>query len=344
MVDRICSEIQNQKDYLNGANIETIYLGGGTPSVLSPNELNQIFQQLANTFNINTASEITLEANPDDLNDEFLGYLKDYSPVNRLSIGIQSFLEEELKFMNRAHNAKEAYSCIDKVRKYDFEEFSTDLIYGSPLSNLKSWEKNLNTMLELQVPHISCYALTVEEKTALDHQIKKGLTPAPLEKDASEQFLFMQAFFKTHYYIQYEISNIAKEGHFAKHNSNYWKGVPYLGIGPGAHSFDGKNRQWNMSNNALYMKNIENNIQHYEVEELTHRDRYNEYVMTGLRTIWGVEKENLKQFGPTLNNYFQTHIKEHLNQGQIRETADAYVLSEEAKLRADAIASDLFFI
>lgn len=344
MVDRICTEIKSQKDYLYGAAIETIYLGGGTPSVLSPNELDQIFKQISKSFNINSANEITLEANPDDLNDDFLSYLKNSSPVNRLSIGIQSFVEEELQFMNRAHNAKEAYACIDNVRKYDFEEFSTDLIYGSPLSNIQSWEKNLNTMLELKVPHISCYALTVEEKTALDHQIKKGLTPAPLEKDASEQFVFMQSFFQANNYIQYEISNIALQGHFAKHNSNYWKGVPYLGIGPGAHSFDGKNRQWNISNNALYMKNIEHGIQHYEVEQLTETDRYNEYIMTGLRTIWGVEKENLKQFGSNLNNYLKSQIQEHINTGNIRETSDSYVLTEQARLRADAIASDLFFI
>ena len=344
MTDSICEEIERQQHYLKGAPIETIYMGGGTPSVLSPNELNQIFLQLDQTFNIASAQEITIEANPDDLDEDFLKYLKADSPINRLSIGVQSFHEEELKFMNRAHNAKEAFTSIEKARKYDFQEFSVDLIYGSPLSSLESWEANLNTLLELNIPHISCYCLTVEEKTALAHQIKKGLTQAPLEKDASDQFLFMQAFFEKHHYIQYEISNIALEGHFAKHNSNYWKGIPYLGIGPGAHSFNGEDRQWNISNNALYMKNIENKIQHFEIEKLEEKDRYNEYVMTGLRTIWGIEEKNLKQFDEKIFANFDRLIEPHIKNGNIINTNGFYALKPEAKLRADAIASDLFLI
>jgi oxygen-independent coproporphyrinogen-3 oxidase len=344
MVDSICKEIERQHDFLNGAKIETVYFGGGTPSVLPPNELNRIFQQLEKTFNIKNATEITLEANPDDLTEDFLNYLKEDSPVNRLSIGVQSFNEEELKFMNRAHNAKEAYECIEKARNYDFEDFSVDLIYASPLGSLKIWEENLNTLIDLEIPHISCYCLTVEEKTALDHQIKKGLSPAPSEKDASEQFLFMQSFFAKHNYIQYEISNIAKEGHFAKHNSNYWKGIPYLGIGPGAHSFNGTDRQWNRSNNALYIKNIEHQIDHFEIERLEEKDRYNEYIMTGLRTIWGVEKAHLKQFDEKYSRYFHEQIKSYLNDGDVNEYKDSFVLKPEAKLRADAIAADLFYI
>ena len=344
MTDSICEEIKRQQYYLKGAPIETIYMGGGTPSVLSPNELNQIFLQLDQTFNIASAQEITIEANPDDLGEDFLEYLKSDSPINRLSIGVQSFHEEELKFMNRAHNAKEAFTSIEKARKYDFQEFSVDLIYGSPLSSLKSWEANLNTLLELNIPHISCYCLTVEEKTALAHQIKKGLTQAPLEKDASDQFLFMQAFFEKHHYIQYEISNIALEGHFAKHNSNYWKGIPYLGIGPGAHSFNGEDRQWNISNNALYMKNIENKIQHFEIEKLEEKDRYNEYVMTSLRTIWGIEEKNLKQFDEKIFAHFNKLIAPHIKNGNINNNNGFYTLKPEAKLRADAIASDLFLI
>jgi len=344
MTASICEEIERQQHYLKGAPIETIYMGGGTPSVLSPNELNQIFLQLDKTFNIASAQEITIEANPDDLDEDFLEYLKSDSPINRLSIGVQSFHEEELKFMNRAHNAKEAFTSIEKARQYDFQEFSVDLIYGSPLSSMKSWEANLNTLLELNIPHISCYCLTVEEKTALAHQIKKGLTQAPLEKDASDQFLFMQAFFEKHQYIQYEISNIALEGHFAKHNSNYWKGIPYLGIGPGAHSFNGEDRQWNISNNALYMKNIENKIQHFEIEKLEEKDRYNEYVMTGLRTIWGIDEKNLKQFDEKIFAHFNKLISPHIKNGNIINNGGFYALQPEAKLRADAIASDLFLI
>ena len=176
------------------------------------------------------------------------------------------------------------------------------------------------------------------------YDIKKGITKAPLEKDAADQFEYMLDFFKNNNYIQYEISNIAKEGHFALHNSNYWKGVSYLGLGPGAHSFNGKDRQWNMANNALYIKNIQNNIQHYEIEDLKLSDRYNEYVMTGLRTIWGLEKNHLKQFGPSLLKYFYKHVHTFIKAGDIIDYQDAFVLSESAKLRADAIASDLFYI
>lgn len=344
MIDAICKEMQRQKDYLNGQKISSIYLGGGTPSILTPNELNQLFNQLNQSFNIDEAQEVTLEANPDDMNEEMLNFLKQDSPVNRLSIGIQSFMEEELKYMNRAHNADEALRCVEMARKYDFQALSADLIYGSPVSTMESWKRNLQLLADLDIPHLSCYCLTVEEKTALAYQIKKGISKAPLEKDAADQFEYMIDFFKEHDYIQYEISNIAKEGHFAVHNSNYWRGVAYLGLGPGAHSFNGQERQWNMANNALYIKNIENSIQYFETEQLQPADRYNEYVMTGLRTIWGVEKSNLKQFGPEFNNYFNKVVSTFLKSGDIIENQEAFILSEAARLRADAIASDLFYI
>ena len=344
MIDAICREMEVQQDYLNGQNITSVYLGGGTPSILKPNELNQLFTQLNKSFNIERAQEITIEANPDDMNGEMLNYLKEDSPVNRLSIGIQSFMEEELKYMNRAHNSEEALRCVELARKYEFEALSADLIYGSPVSTMESWKKNLKLLADLDIPHLSCYCLTVEEKTALAYQIKKGISKAPLEKDAADQFEYMIDFFKEHNYIQYEISNIAKEGHFAVHNSNYWKGISYLGLGPGAHSFNGKERQWNIANNALYIKNIENQIQYFETEYLEPADRYNEYVMTGLRTIWGVEKKHLKQFGSTFLNYFNQAVNPFIKSGDIIDNQQAFILSEAARLRADAIASDLFFI
>lgn len=344
MVDSICTEISNRTNYLAGEPIETIYLGGGTPSILSPKELTQIFKTLDQYYHIATAQEITIEANPDDINHSLLSFLKNDSPVNRLSIGIQSFFKDELKFMNRAHSAKEAKQCIDLARQYDFENLSADLIYGSPLSNMQKWEKNLSTLTDLKIPHLSAYCLTVEEKTALHHQIKSGQRPALDDELASEQFLFMQDYTAQKGYIAYEISNLALEGHFALHNSNYWKGKSYLGIGPGAHSFNGNSRLWNLSNNSLYLKNMELNQPFSEEEILSKKDRYNEYVMTGLRTIWGLQESNLKQFDASIFTYFEQQVKPFIKSNQVNYDGQSYRLNKEARLQADGIASELFVI
>ena len=344
-------EIVLQKEYLKTEKISTIYFGGGTPSLLSKSELVEIFDCLKRNFQINEDAEITLEANPDDLTEEKIKELK-ATPINRLSIGIQSFYDEDLKLMNRAHASEESIKAVKFAQENGFENITIDLIYGIPGLTDHRWRNNLQIAFALNVNHISAYCLTVEPKTALAHQIKTGLIKNIDEQHGSEQFEIMLDAMHQNDFVQYEISNFCKNGAFSKHNSNYWKKENYLGLGPSAHSFNGESRQWNISNNALYIQSIEKGGLSFEKEILSKEQRYNEYVMTSLRTIWGLDLNLIQQnFGEVYANYFLKEIDLYISTADViiekspsplERDGVRYYLSDKGKLIADKIASDLF--
>lgn len=351
MVGAMLRELELRSEYLDNKNITSIYFGGGTPSLLANKELTQIFDKIYSLFNIEYDAEITLEANPDDLTKEKLQALRQ-SPVNRLSIGIQSFAEEDLKFMNRAHNATEARACLEHALDAGFENLTVDLIYGSPTTSDAQWGANIQTVIDYNIPHVSCYALTVEPKTALGHFVAKGKVPDVDEEQAARQFEILIQMLRANGYEHYEISNFAKPGWHARHNSSYWSGEPYLGIGPSAHSFDGKNtRQWNVANNAKYMQLLNaphlEDVAHlnglFEQETLSPAQRYNEYIMTSLRTIWGAKLQKIKDFGDEFEAYFLENIQRFMQLNYIMIKENAYVLTDEGKLLADFIAAELFW-
>ena len=344
LVEAIANELHLQQNYLNKQTINSIYLGGGTPSVLNINELNIIFDKIYQIHNVSPQAEITLEANPDDLNGEFLQNLKKYTPVNRLSIGIQSFSEEDLRWMNRAHNAIEARSCIEYAQDAGFDNLTVDLIYGAPTTSDEQWLKNLQIIFDYDIPHISCYALTVEDDTALSNFIKKGKRPAINDENAARQFEILQDEMKRNAFLQYEISNFAQPDKFAKHNTNYWFGVPYLGIGPAAHSFNGTSRQWNIANNPQYIRSIANEKVPFTHENLTVTQQYNEYVMTSLRTMWGSDPITINEkFGKQYLKYFNQKIIQHIQNKNVVTDGKKYFLTDKGKLFADRIAMELFF-
>lgn len=342
MIKALLREIALQKDYLEGATIETIYFGGGTPSLLSGEELASIFKKLEATFTISKEAEITLEANPDDLTPEKIAILKD-SPVNRLSIGIQSFSEADLQYMNRAHNAKEAFQCLEGVKKAGFDNLTIDLIYGTPTMSDQQWETNIQTALDFDIPHLSCYCLTVEPQTALDYFVKKGKSKPVDDEQAAAQFKYLMDKTTEAGFLHYEISNFARPGMFSRHNSAYWKGVPFLGLGPGAHSFNGSSRQWNLPNNAKYIKSLEENQLLFEKEILSPADQYNEYIMTALRTMWGVDLEKIKALGARFEEHFLKTSLPFLESGHLIRKDNNFSLSKAGKLLADRIAMELFF-
>lgn len=343
LVKSIITEIDTRINYLTNKNIETIYFGGGTPSLLSEKETFQIIEKIYKLYNVSKDAEITLECNPDDLSDEKLKELKRLE-INRLSIGLQSFNEEELIWMNRAHTAKESESSVKRAQDRGFENITIDLIYGSKFSNLANWKKTLDKAIALQIPHISSYNLTIEEKTKLGHDFKIKKEVAIDDEKSSELFLEMIDRLEKNNFIHYEISNFGKEGFFSKHNSNYWKGEHYIGLGPSAHSFDGKSRQWNVSNNNLYIKYIdERSNDYFEKEILTETERFNEYILTSLRTIWGIDLNYLKtNFNSDFVRNFSLQIQEYISQETVIVKNNTYTLTEKGKLLADKIASELF--
>lgn len=344
MLTAILTELDLQKDYLNGATIETIYFGGGTPSVLTVNDLNILFEKINTHFTVADNPEITLEANPDDLSLDYLQALKQHTPINRLSIGIQSFSEEDLRWMNRAHNAIEAKMCIEYAQDIGFDNLTVDLIYGSPTTSDQQWLNNLQTVFDYDIPHISCYALTVEEGTALHSFVKNKKTPSVSDEHQARQFEILMDQMRRNGYLHYEISNFAQPDHFARHNSNYWLGVPYLGIGPSAHSFDGLNRQWNVAHNPNYIKQLQNNELPFTKEILTPEQRYNEYVMTTLRTLWGCDPSVIgKRFGQPFLKYFNQKIVEFVQNQTVTTDGKKYFLTDKGRLLADRIAMELFF-
>ena len=323
--------------------IETIYFGGGTPSLLSIIEIDSLIKAVIDNFKISKKPEITLEANPDDLNTSKLKELSN-SLINRLSIGIQSFNDQDLKLMNRSHNSFDSINCIDNSFKY-FDNISIDLIYGMPNSNLISWEKNLNLALNWDLNHISAYALTVEPKTALEKYIQKEIILPLDEEFVYDQFNLMYDKLSDLNYINYELSSFAKKGYFSKNNSGYWLGKKYVGIGPSSHSFDGFSRSWNVSNNTLYISDIQNNKMYHQKEKLTQIDQYNEYIMTGLRTMWGISLSNLQEkFGKKIKTHFVTKSKKFIESKLLIIENDLIKTSKKGKFLSDGIASELFLI
>jgi oxygen-independent coproporphyrinogen-3 oxidase len=343
LVEAILTEIDLRIPYLKDKNIETIYFGGGTPSLLSEKELFLIIEKLYKTYNVSSHAEITLEANPDDLNIDKLKELKRLE-INRLSIGLQSFNDEELIWMNRAHTAAESEASVKRSQDKGFENISIDLIYGSKFSNLTNWKKTLDKTIALDVKHISSYNLTIEDKTKLGHDFKVKKEMAIDDEKSSELFLEMIDRLEKNKFIHYEISNFGKENWFSNHNSNYWKGIEYIGFGPSAHSFDGVSRQWNISNNSLYIKNVnDTNESYFEKELLSEADQFNEYILTSLRTIWGIDAEVLKnKFSSEIIHSFNRNINTYISKGMVTFTNNQYVLTSNGKLFADRIASELF--
>ena len=336
-------ELVLRKAELNGESIETIYFGGGTPSILEPLEIEGLLHTVYANYKVSNNPEITLEANPDDLSkDQILRLSR--TPINRLSIGIQSFFDTDLTLMNRAHNAKEASVCLEEARAF-FDNISIDLIYGIPGMDEKRWERNMTRALSYGVPHISAYALTVEPKTALEHFIKEGKVPNVDDGQAQRQFHMLVGCLEEKGYINYEISNFGKPGFFSKNNTAYWQGKHYMGIGPSAHSFDGKRRGWNVRNNSKYIKALEGNQVPIEHEALSVLDRYNEYVMTGLRTIWGVSLQKVrKEFGPTYEQYLGQQAAKYIAEHLLFWDGDVLLTTKKGRFLADGIASDLFMV
>ena len=343
-VKAIIQEIELRKDVFANKFISSIYFGGGTPSLLSKEELDMIFEKLYKSFTIDADAEITLEANPDDLNFDKILQLKD-TPINRLSIGVQSFRDEDLKYMNRTHTAIEALNSIKVAQDVGFQNITIDLIYGTPGMSNEDWKYNLRKSFALNLPHISSYALTVEEKTLLYYQIlKKNIGPVD-EQQSADQFKILMDEILSYGYEQYEISNFCKDNSYSKHNSSYWKKDHYLGLGPSAHSYFGNSRLWNVSNNVKYIKALSASQLPLVKENLNTQDMYNEYVMTSLRTKWGCSLIEIeKDYSRSYLNYFKVQIKGHEMNGYIIENKGVYTLSEKGKLIADRITSDLFVI
>ena len=342
MVQAIAKELVLRKSEADDV-VETIYFGGGTPSVLSNEEIEFLIQTVYDHYKVMDRPEITLEANPDDLSSHRIIQLSN-SPINRLSIGIQSFFDEDLKLMNRAHKASEAEKCIQEATEY-FDNITIDLIYGIPGMDNDRWKANIQKALDFGLSHISSYALTVEPRTALEKFIEKGVVPDVDDEQAQEQFYILVDMLEAHGFVNYEISNFGKPGFFSKNNTAYWLGKSYVGVGPSAHSFDGKNRSWNIRNNPTYIKKITEGVLPMEIETLSQTDRYNEYVMTGLRTIWGVSLEKIeKEFGPTYLDYLNQQAQKYVEQGLLQFVDGILLTTKKGKFLADGIASDLFMV
>ncbi len=344
VLDAIKKEMLLQRHFFPDKTvIETIYFGGGTPSLLPTSEINGILDAIHSIWEVSSDAEITLEANPDDLTKQYLSDLKQHTPVNRFSIGIQSFFDEDLRYMNRAHTANEAKNAIAETQDAGFENLSVDLIYGTPTMNDARWEENLKMVFDLKIPHISCYALTVEDKTALAHQIKKEKVLPPGDEQTARQFSLLLDVMARQHYTHYEISNFCIEPYFAQHNTNYWKGVHYLGLGPSAHSFDGTKRYWNVSNNAVYVRKINDNRLAYESELLTPANLYNEYILTQIRTMWGLDATIIQaRFGALQQQHFLQEVSPFLTNRWIQETNGIYTLTDTGKLFCDYITARLF--
>ncbi len=344
LVAAIAKELFLRKDSLAGETIDTIYFGGGTPSLLSESEFYTIYEAITQHYNIEHLKEFTLEANPDDLSDKFLNWLK-HTPVDRLSIGIQSFEDVHLKYMNRAHTAAEAITSVQKAQSIGINRISIDLIYGIPGMEMHTWENNLNKAFSLEIDHLSSYCLTLEPNTVFGKLLKKEKMSMPKEESSSAQFNTLQSMSAANGFLQYEISNFGKAGAFALHNTNYWNNESYLGVGPGAHSFFPGQRMWNISNNQQYMRSIEKNELPLETENLSLADQFNEYVMTGLRTMWGIDLAMIeKRFGIEKSAQIKKDLAKHIASGKLLANENSLLLSKDGKFFADGIASDAFIV
>ena len=343
MVLALAKEIEMRKSEFQAEVVETIYFGGGTPSILTIEDLRFLINEVYKNYEVTENPEITVEANPDDLSKERIVELSN-NKINRLSIGIQSFFEDDLKMMNRAHNSEEAKECLEFATQY-FDNISVDLIYGIPGMSNEKWLQNIETALSFNIPHISSYALTVEPKTALHTFIQKGIIPQPDDEVAQEHFQILVDKLTENDFIHYELSNFGKENYFSKNNSSYWLGKKYIGIGPSAHSYDGEQRSWNVSNNTLYLKSIQENKLPSETEILSKTDRYNEYVMTGLRTIWGISLDRIQtEFGKTYLDYLNQQAAKYSEDHLLFVDENILRTTKKGKFLSDGIASDLFLL
>jgi oxygen-independent coproporphyrinogen-3 oxidase len=340
-VEALLKEISLQKNYLPAEPVNTIYFGGGTPSLLTIDELTRILQSLRQQFTVAADVEVTLEANPDDIVEEKLQDWKQ-AGINRLSIGVQSFFEEDLRWMNRAHTAQQAVDNLQLAKKY-FDNITIDLIYGTPTLPDDKWRHNVQQAIALGISHLSCYALTVEPGTALDSMIRKHKTTDVNTEDQARQFLQLMDWMQAAGYEHYEISNFALPGKRSRHNSSYWQGASYLGLGPSAHSFNGESRQWNISNNALYIKSLKEDKVPFEIENLTETQRLNEYIMTSLRTMEGLNVAFVaSRFGEKAANQLKQEAQPFIDTGKCKWNNDFLQLTKEGKLFADGIAAELF--
>lgn len=342
MLQSIIKEIGLQQNYLGSQTIETVYFGGGTPSLLTGDEVSRIIEAIQTQYDLSKTPEVTLEANPDDLNLQKLREFRN-TCINRFSIGVQSFFDEDLKWMNRAHQANEAESAIKRAQDFGFENITIDLIYGFPLLTDQKWGENIQKAVQFQIPHISSYSMTVEPKTALANFINTEKQKPLDDAQSAAQFQILMAELAANGFEHYEISNFAKPNHHSKHNTNYWKGVHYLGIGPSAHSFNGESRQWNIANNAKYLAELAIKKIPFEMELLSLNDRFNEYIMTSLRTMWGIDLRKVaNDFDPQIKGKLLAAADEYLSKNWLAFADEKLILTREGKLYADLIASELF--
>jgi len=344
MLEALHQELSLRRREWDAQEISSIYFGGGTPSILDADDIQRLIDGVNKHYEVAKDAEITLEANPDDLDVKKVQALRNTS-INRFSIGIQSFFEEDLRWMNRAHNANEADASIKRVQDAGFENITADLIYGYPLLSDAKWKHNIDQLSGYGIPHISAYSMTVEPQTALDHFIRKGKSPAMNESQSAEQFEILIEKLTDIGFEHYEISNFAKPGRYARHNSSYWKGDSYMGIGPSAHSFYGNTRSWNIANNAQYIRGIVDGSPALETEYLTLHNKVNEYIMTSLRTMWGLDIERIKtEFGEEVYTNIVENMERFIASGEVLGTGGRYCLTAKGKLVADHIASELFLI
>jgi oxygen-independent coproporphyrinogen III oxidase len=340
VLEAMHQELRDRSGYLN-EKVDTIYFGGGTPSLLSGDEIKRLIQSASTIYHIDEKAEITLEANPDDLSASKLSELK-AAGINRLSIGIQSFDDGDLIFMNRAHTSQQAVTCVRDAQTIGFDNISVDLIFALPGREINWLASNIRKIIDLNIQHVSCYGLTIEPRTALADMVRKGkVIPAP-DKDFTEQYKLILKSLREAGFEQYEISNFAKPGYISRHNSSYWKGASYLGIGPSAHSFNGESRQWNVRSNHKYIASISTGEAYYETEELTETDKVNEYLLTTLRTSWGVDLQHLKELAGDRYNEIINDAEDYINESALTVVENTLLLTEEGKLICDRITSDLF--
>ena len=342
IINAIVFELETRRHEIT-EEVKTIYFGGGTPSIIEVSDIEKVLDAIYKNYSVSSSPEVTIEVNPDDISIPKLKEIKSTS-INRFSVGIQSFHEKDLKFMNRAHDKSQADNCVPMIQDAGFDNITIDLIYGVPNQSEQEWIYNLEKAFELNVPHISAYALTVEEKTPLNKLIQSGKYPNVSDEKAFADFKVLMDMTKSNDFIQYEISNFGKEGYFSKHNSSYWKGEQYLGVGPSAHSYSGAERRWNLANNKLYLENLKSD-KYFEKEVLSQQDVFNEYLMTGLRTIWGVSLKKISsEFNPSFIKYFLSKITLLQSEGKININGDTVTISENNKFQTDGITSDLFIV
>lgn len=341
-VETLKKEIIFRKDYLGGETVKTIYFGGGTPSLLPTKSIEEIINLIRKNFNIDDNPEITLEANPDTINKGKMSLLKQMG-VNRISVGIQSFFDDDLQYLGRRHDSRHALQVMEDLKNVNFDKITLDLIYGIPTLTEEKWNKNLDTFFSTGISHLSAYALTVEPKTILGHKIKNGDLQDINEDNTIRHYEILIEKTKEQGFEHYEISNFAKENCRSQHNSIYWTDEKYLGLGPSAHSYDKTSRQWNVSNLTEYIKLAGNSDNCFEKEILSKEDKYNEYVMTSLRTSWGCDINKIESdYGISYKNHFLKNIKKYLDSQVMQENNTSFILTDEGMLFADGIASNLF--